>query len=152
MIIMKKAISILIIGIVTIIVIGIAYLGWIVYDTARPHITEISLTNINEEEKSKLMELNFLELDKYPQSLEFNKLKEISEVRETQFYIEFSINNYEKDLYDIEKNKSHSPNTISIEQKEENNEKNIYEMQTNFAQNSKAKKWGYLYELIEKYK
>ena len=152
MIIMKKAISILIIGIVTIIVIGIAYLGWIVYDTARPHITEISLTNINEEEKSKLIELNFLELDKYPQSLEFNKLKEISEVRETQFYIEFSINNYEKDLYDIEKNKSHSPNTISIEQKEENNEKIIYEMQTNFAQNSKAKKWGYLYELIERYK
>ena len=152
MIIMKKAISILIIGIVTIIVIGIAYLGWIVYDTARPHITEISLTNINEEEKSKLMELNFLELDKYPQSLEFSKLKEISEVRETQFYIEFSINNYEKDLYDIEKNKSHSPNTISIEQKEENNEKIIYEMQTNFAQNSKAKKWGYLYELIERYK
>lgn len=152
MIIMKKAISILIIGIVTIIVIGIAYLGWIVYDTARPHITEISLTNINEEEKSKLMELNFLELDKYPQSLEFNKLEEISEVRETQFYIEFSINNYEKDLYDIEKNKSHSPNTISIEQKEENNEKIIYEMQTNFAQNSKAKKWGYLYELIERYK
>ena len=152
MIIMKKAISILIIGIVTIIVIGIAYLGWIVYDTARSHITEISLTNINEEEKSKLMELNFLELDKYPKSLEFNKLKEISEVRETQFYIEFSINKYEKDLYDIEKNKSHSPNTISIEQKEENDEKVIYEMQTNFAQNSKAKKWSYLYELIEKYK
>lgn len=152
MIIMKKAISILIIGIVTIIVIGIAYLGWIVYDTARPHITEISLTNINEEEKSKLIELNFLELDKYPQSLEFNKLKEISEVRETQFYIEFSINKYEKNLYDIEKNKSHSPNTISIEQKEENDEKVIYEMQTNFAQNSKAKKWGYLYELIERYK
>ena len=152
MIRMKKAISILIIGIVTIIVIVIAYLGWIVYDTARPHITEIALNNINEEEKSKLIELNFLELGKYPQSLEFNKLKVISEVRETQFYIEFSINNYEKDLYDIEKNKSHSPNTISIEQKEENNEKIIYEMQTNFAQNSKAKKWGYLYELIEKYK
>ena len=152
MIIMKKTISVLIIGIVTIIVIGIAYLGWIVYDTARPHITEISLNNINEEEKSKLIELNFLELDKYPQSLVFNKLKEISEVRETQFYIEFSINKYEKDLYNIEKNKSHSPNTISIEQKEENNEKIIYEMQTNFAQNSKAKKWGYLYELIERYK
>lgn len=152
MIIMKKTISVLIIGIVTIIVIGIAYLGWIVYDTARPHITEISLNNINEEEKSKLIELNFLELDKYPQSLVFNKLKEISEVRETQFYIEFSINKYEKDLYDIEKNKSRSPNTISIEQKEENDEKVIYEMQTNFAQNSKAKKWSYLYELIEKYK
>ena len=152
MIIMKKTISVLIIGIVTIIVIGIAYLGWIVYDTARPHITEISLNNINEEEKSKLIELNFLELDKYPQSLVFNKLKEISEVRETQFYIEFSINKYEKDLYNIEKNKSHSPNTISIEQKEENDEKVIYEMQTNFAQNSKAKKWGYLYELIERYK
>lgn len=149
---MKKTISVLIIGIVTIIVIGIAYLGWIVYDTARPHITEISLNNINEEEKSKLIELNFLELDKYPQSLVFNKLKEISEVRETQFYIEFSINKYEKDLYDIEKNKSRSPNTISIEQKEENDEKVIYEMQTNFAQNSKAKKWSYLYELIEKYK
>ena len=149
---MKKTIIVLIIGIVTIIVIGIAYLGWIVYDTARPHITEISLTNINEEEKSKLIELNFLELDKYPQNLEFNKLKVISEVRETQFYIEFSINKYEKDLYDIEKNKSHLPNTISIEQKEENDEKVIYEMQTNFAQNSKAKKWGYLYELIEKYK
>ena len=98
------------------------------------------------------MELNFLELDKYPQSLEFNKLKEISEVRETQFYIEFSINKYEKDLYNIEKNNSNSPNTISIEQKEENDEKVIYEMQTNFAQNSKAKKWSYLYELIEKYK
>lgn len=149
---MKKTIIVLIIGIVTIIVIGIAYLGWIVYDTARPHITEISLTNINEEEKSKLIELNFLELDKYPQNLEFNKLKVISEVRETQFYIEFSINKYEKDLYDIENNKSHSPNTISIEQKEENDEKVIYEMQTNFAQNSKAKKWNYLYELIEKYK
>lgn len=149
---MKKTIIVLIIGIVTIIVIGIAYLGWIVYDTARPHITEISLTNINEEEKSKLIELNFLELDKYPQNLEFNKLKVISEVRETQFYIEFSINKYEKDLYDIEKNKSHLPNTISIEQKEENDEKVIYEMQTNFAQNSKAKKWNYLYELIEKYK
>lgn len=152
MIIMKKTISVLIIGIVTIIVIGIAYLGGIVYDTARPHITEISLNNINEEEKSKLIELNFLELDKYPQSLVFNKLKKISEVRETQFYIEFSINKYEKDLYNIEKNKSHSPNTISIEQKEENDEKVIYEMQTNFAQNSKAKKWSYLYELIEKYK
>ena len=104
MIIMKKAISVLIIGIVSIIVIGIAYLGWIVYDTARPHITEISLTNINEEEKSKLIELNFLELDKYPQSLEFNKLKVISEVRETQFYIEFSINK-DEEVNDLEKNK-----------------------------------------------
>lgn len=151
MIRMKKAISILIIGIVTIIVIVIAYLGWIVYDTARPHITEISLNNINEEEKSKLIELNFLELGKYPQSLEFNKLKVISEVRETQFYIEFSINKDEK-VNDLERNKSHSPNTISIEHKEENDEKVIYEMQTNFAQNSKEKKWSYLYELIEKYK
>ena len=151
MIIMKKTISVLIIGIVTIIVIGIAYLGWIVYDTARPHITEISLKNINEEEKAKLIELNFLELDKYPQSLVFNKLKAISEVRETQFYIEFSINK-DEEVNDLEKNKSHSPNTISIEQKEENDEKVIYEMQTNFAQNSKAKKWSYLYELIERYK
>ena len=151
MIIMKKAISVLIIGIVSIIVIGIAYLGWIVYDTARPHITEISLTNINEEEKSKLIELNFLELDKYPQSLEFNKLKVISEVRETQFYIEFSINK-DEEVNDLEKNKSHSPNTISIEEKSRNDEIIVYEMQTNFAQNSKEKKWSYLYELIEKYK
>lgn len=148
---MKKAISILIIGIVTIIVIGIAYLGWIVYDTTRPHITEISLKNINEEEKSKLIELNFLELDKYPQSLVFNKLKAISEVRETQFYIEFSINK-DEEVNDLEKNKSHSPNTISIEEKSRNDEIIVYEMQTNFAQNSKAKKWSYLYELIEKYK
>lgn len=34
----------------------------------------------------------------------------------------------------------------------ENDEKVIYEMRTNFAQNSKEKKWNYLYELIEKYK
>lgn len=149
---MKKTIIILVIFIISVVVIGIGYLGWIFYDTVKTHTTEISLTDITEDEKAKIIELNFLELDKYPESLEFIKLEKDTEIRETQFYIEFSINKDEASLYEIEKNKNHSPNGISIEKKEENEEKVIYEMQTNFSQNSKADKWTYLYELIEKYK
>lgn len=91
-------------------------------------------------------------MTEYPSSLEFLKLRKKSQIRETQYYIEFSIDRREVELYEIEKNINCSPNEITIIKKYEYNDKNIYELQTNFTQNSNEEKWSYLYKLIEKYK
>ena len=90
----------------------------------KTHKTEISLSNISSDEREKMINLNYLELESYPASLEFITLKRKSETRETQFCKKIS----------------------------ENNEKITYEMKTNFAQNSRDEKWDYLLELIDKYK
>lgn len=121
------------------------------YDTVRTHTSQIELNKISQQEIEELIKLDFLELTEYPSSLEFLQLRQESEVRETQYYIEFSIDKKEVELYEIEKNRNRSPNEITILKKYEDNEKNIYELQTNFAQNSKEEKWKYLYDLIEKY-
>ena len=55
-------------------------------------------------------------------------------------------------LYKIEKNVNQSTNEITIKKISESNGKIIYEMKTNFAQNSKDKKWDFLLELINRYK
>lgn len=135
--------------IVILAIVGIV--SWIMYDTVRTHTSQIELNKISQQEIEELIKLDFLELTEYPSSLEFLQLRQESEVRETQYYIEFSIDKKEVELYEIEKNRNRSPNEITILKKYEDNEKNIYELQTNFAQNSKEEKWKYLYDLIEKY-
>lgn len=143
-------ICLLLISIIIFVVVGV--ITWIIYDTARTHTSQIELNQITPQEKEELIRLDFLELSEYPPSLEFILLRKETEIRETQFYIEFSINKDESNLYEIEKNINHSSNEISILKKYESDEKNIYELQTNFTQNSKEEKWSYLYSLIEKYK
>jgi len=143
-------ICLLLISIIIFVVVGV--ITWIIYDTARTHTSQIELNQITPQEKEELIRLDFLELSEYPPSLEFILLRKETEIRETHFYIEFSINKDESNLYEIEKNINHSSNEISILKKYESDEKNIYELQTNFTQNSKEEKWSYLYSLIEKYK
>lgn len=148
---MKVLIKAIVIIVLTIFIIGVLYLGWSVYDTVKTHKTEISLSNISSDEREKMINLNYLELESYPASLEFITLKKESETRETQFCIIFSISK-EENLNEIEKNQKQSANEITIKKISENNEKITYEMKTNFAQNSRDEKWDYLLELIDKYK
>lgn len=148
---MKVLIEAIVIIVLTIFIIGVLYLGWSVYDTVKTHKTEISLSNISSDEREKMINLNYLELESYPASLEFITLKRESETRETQFCIIFSISK-EENLNEIEKNQKQSANEITIKKISENNEKITYEMKTNFAQNSRDEKWDYLLELIDKYK
>lgn len=148
---MKMLIKAIVIIVLTIFIIGVLYLGWSVYDTVKTHKTEISLSNISSDEREKMINLNYLELESYPASLEFITLKKESETRETQFCIIFSISK-EENLNEIEKNQRQSANEITIKKISENNEKITYEMKTNFAQNSRDEKWDYLLELINKYK
>lgn len=148
---MKVLIKAIVIIVLTIFIIGVLYLGWSVYDTVKTHKTEISLSNISSDEREKMINLNYLELESYPASLKFITLKRESETRETQFCIIFSISK-EENLNEIEKNQKQSANEITIKKISENNEKITYEMKTNFAQNSRDEKWDYLLELIDKYK
>lgn len=148
---MKVLIKAIVIIVLTIFIIGVLYLGLSVYDTVKTHKTEISLSNISSDEREKMINLNYLELESYPVSLEFITLKRESETRETQFCIIFSISK-EENLNEIEKNQKQSANEITIKKISENNEKITYEMKTNFAQNSRDEKWDYLLELIDKYK
>lgn len=148
---MKVLIKAIVIIVLTIFIIGVLYLEWSVYDTVKTHKTEISLSNISSDEREKMINLNYLELESYPASLEFITLKRESETRETQFCIIFSISK-EENLNEIEKNQKQSANEITIKKISENNEKITYEMKTNFAQNSRDEKWDYLLELIDKYK
>ena len=148
---MNVLIKAIVIIVLTIFIIGVLYLGWSVYDTVKTHKTEISLSNISSDEREKMINLNYLELESYPASLEFITLKRESETRETQFCIIFSISK-EENLNEIEKNQKQSANEITIKKISENNEKITYEMKTNFAQNSRDEKWDYLLELIDKYK
>lgn len=148
---MKVLIKAIVIIVLTIFIIGVLYLGLSVYDTVKTHKTEISLSNISSDEREKMINLNYLELESYPVSLEFITLKRESETRETQFCIIFSISK-EENLDEIEKNQKQSANEITIKKISENNEKITYEMKTNFAQNSRDEKWDYLLELIDKYK
>lgn len=148
----KKIVKICILLILIVILVSIGIVSWIIYDTIRTHTSQIELNKISQEEKETLIQLDFLELTEYPSSLDFLQLRQASEIRETQYYIEFSIDKKEVELYEIEKNCNHSPNKITILKKYEDAEKNIYELQTNFAQNSTEEKWKYLYDLIEKYK
>ena len=148
---MNVLLKAIVIIVLTIFIIGVLYLGWSVYDTVKTHKTEISLSNISSDEREKMINLNYLELESYPASLEFITLKRKSETRETQFCIIFSISK-EENLNEIEKNQKQSANEITIKKISENNEKITYEMKTNFAQNSRDEKWDYLLELIDKYK
>lgn len=148
----KKIVKICVLLILVVILAFIGIISWVIYDTVRTHANKIELNKISQQEKEELIKLDFLELAEYPSSLEFLQLRQESEIRETQYYIEFSIDKKEVELYKIEKNSNRSPNEITILKKYEDNEKNIYELQTNFTQNSKEEKWKYLYNLIEKYK
>ena len=148
----KKIVKICVLLILIVILAFVGIVSWVIYDTVRTYTSQIELKEISQQEKEELIKLDFLELTEYPSSLEFLQLRQESEVRETQYYIEFSINKKEVELYEIEKNRNRSPNEISILKKYEDNEKNIYELQTNFAQNSIEEKWSYLYKLMEKYK
>ena len=68
---MKVLIKAIVIIVLTIFIIGVLYLGWSVYDTVKTHKTEISLSNISSDEREKMINLNYLELESYPDSLEF---------------------------------------------------------------------------------
>ena len=146
----KIAIRLFIVLIVMVLGIVIGYICWGM--STLSSTTEIDLTKLTIEEKSKLIEYNYLELANYPKSLEFIKLKEESEVRETQFIITFSVDNTEKDLYQIERDKTSIAGRSSIFKIKEEKNKTIYEFRTNFTSNSKGKEWNYIYDIINKYK
>lgn len=148
----KKIVKTCVLLILVVIFAFVGIVSWTIYDTVRTHTSQIELNKISQQEKEELIKLDFLELTEYPSSLEFLQLRQESEIRETQYYIEFCIDKKEVELYEIEKNSNHSPNEITILKIYEDSEKNIYELQTNFAQNSTGEKWEYLYDLIEKYK
>ena len=146
----KVAIRLFIVLIVMVLGIVIGYIYWGM--STLSSTTEIDLTKLTLEEKAKLIEYNYLELANYPKSLEFIKLKEESEVRETQFIITFSVDNTENDLYQIERDKTGIAGISSIFKIKEENNKTIYEFKTDFTSNSQGKEWKYIYELINKYK
>lgn len=146
----KIAIRLFIVLIVLVVTIVIGYICWGM--STLSSTTEIDLTKLTENEKAKLIEFNYLELESYPNSLEFIKLKEESEVRETQFIITFSVDNTEKDLYQIERDKTSIAGRSSIFKIKEEKNKTIYEFRTNFTSNSKGKEWNYIYDIINKYK
>ena len=148
----KKIVKICVLLILILILAFVGIASWVIYDTVRTHTSQIELNKISQQEKEELIKLDFLELTEYPSSLEFLQLRQELEIRETQYYIEFSIDKKEIESYEIEKNRNCSPNEITILKKYEDNEKNIYKLQTNFAQNTKEEKWSYLYDLIEKYR
>ena len=127
------------------------YIGWIFYDSVRTHITEIDLTQITAEEKDKLIELNFLELEQYPQSIQFLSLKSEKMVRETQYYITFSVDKEEANNNEIIRSTT-GPNQTSIEQLQDEENTMTYLFSTHFAQNTTGNKWSFLHQLIEKYK
>lgn len=54
------------------------------------------------------------ELLDYPSSLEFLSLKKEAAIRETQFYLAFSVAKEEASSYQIEKNENASLNELSI--------------------------------------
>ncbi|MBO4292984.1 MAG: hypothetical protein J5881_01140 [Clostridia bacterium] len=145
----KIAIRLFIVLIVMVLGIVIGYICWGM--STLSSTTEIDLTKLTIEEKSKLIEYNYLELANYPKSLEFIKLKEESEVRETQYIITFSVDNVEKDLYKIEKDKIGIAGESSIFKIEEKDNKTIYEFRTNFTSNTKGYKWNFISDLIRKY-
>jgi len=148
----KKIVRICVLLILIVILTFIGIVSWVIYDTVRAHTSQIELNKISQEEKEKLIQLDFLELTEYPSSLEFLELKQESEIRETQFYIKFSIDKEEANLYKIERNTNYTTTDLTILKIDEDNEKNIYELQTNFTQNTTEEKWSYLYKLMEKYK
>jgi len=145
----KIAIRLFIVLIVMVLGIVIGYIYWGM--STLSSTTEIDLTKLTLEEKAKLIEYNYLELANYPKSLEFIKLKEESEVRETQFIITFSVDNNEKDLYQIERDKTSVAGESSVFRIKEENNKTIYEFKTNFTSNTKGYQWDYIYDLIRKY-
>ena len=145
----KIAIRLFIVLIVMVLGIVIGYIYWGM--STLSSTTEIDLTKLTLEEKAKLIEYNYLELANYPKSLEFIKLKEESEVRETQFIITFSVDNTENDLYQIERDKTSVAGESSVFRIKEENNKTIYEFKTNFTSNTKGYQWDYIYDLIRKY-
>ena len=149
---MEKKIAIRLVIVLIVMVLGIV-IGYIYWGMSTlSSTTEIDLTKLTLEEKAKLIEYNYLELANYPKSLEFIKLKEESEVRETQFIITFSVDNTENDLYQIERDKTGIAGISSIFKIKEEKNKTIYEFKTDFTSNSQGKEWKYIYELINKYK
>jgi len=110
----------------------------------RTHIIEIDLTQITEEERNKLIDYNFLDLQNYPKSINFISLIMKSEIRETQFFISFSVAKNENIYYKIERDKTNISGESSIFKISEDDEKIIYEFETNFTLNSKENKWSFL--------
>lgn len=145
----KIAVRLFIVLIVMVLAIVIGYICWGM--STLSSTTEIDLTKLTENEKAKLIEYNYLELESYPNSLEFIKLKEESQVRETQFIITFSVDNNEKDLYQIERDKTSVAGDSSVFRIKEETNKTIYELKTNFTSNAKGYQWDYIYDLIRKY-
>ena len=145
----KIAIRLFILLIVIVFTIIIGYICWGM--STLSSTTKIDLTKLTEDEKAKLIEINYLELESYPNSLEFIELKEESQVRESQFIITFSVENNEKDLYQIERDKKGIAGESSICKIDEKDNKTIYEFRTNFTSNTKGYQWDYICDLIRKY-
>ena len=85
----KKIVKICVLLILISIFAFVGIVSVVVYDTVRTHISQIELNKISQQEKEELIKLDFLELTEYPSSLEFLQLRQESEIRETQYYIEF---------------------------------------------------------------
>ena len=72
-------------------------------------------------------------------------------VRETQYYITFSVDKEDTKNNEIIRNTT-GPNQTSIEQLQDEENPMTYLFSTHFAQNTTGNKWGFLHQLIEKYK
>lgn len=146
----KISLSLFIVLIVSVILIIFIFI-YTFFNTIATKKIEINLSCLTPEEKSEFIKLNFLELTDYPSSIEFITLIEESQVRESQFKIIFSVNNSEKDLYNIERNNSFKAERSSIFKIKEEKDKTIYRFETNFTSNSKDSKWNNIYDIIKKY-
>lgn len=148
----KRKKIIIIISIIAVVLIAISapfvYGIALWYDLTKVRTIEIPLDSITAEEKAQIIEYDFMELEEYPESIEFISLKYQLEFRESQYFITFFVDKEDEYLLsgdrrwldsDITKITDYGP-------------KAIYEFNTNFTQHSKEEKWYYLNELISKYK
>lgn len=149
---MERKISIILVGILILIITCIlGYVASVFFATIETKVIEVNLSNMTKEDKDELIKLNFLELDNYPSSIKFISLIEETQVRETQFKITFSVDNYEKSLYKIERNNTSLADQSSIFKITEENDKTIYRFETNFTSNTKDPKWNTIYDILKKY-
>lgn len=146
----NKLIKILLLLLISIIIIIFASIYLYLNHLVTPTITEINLAEISDEEKEMIKDINFLELNYIPNTIEFISLKLESTDRESQFCIKFSVDKNDASKTIIERNSSEK--VMKITKLFENNNVEFYEAKTHFISHTKNDKWTYLYELIKKYK
>lgn len=134
---LKKILKICLIFLIIFII--ISALGFIcfIYNSVSTKEYIADLNNISMEEKEKMIQLNYLKLESYPDSIEFILIREEVSIRESQYYIKFSIDKKDSDIYKLERDESYIAGGTNIKKIDEQDNKIIYEFSTNFTNNSK---------------